>query len=171
MLDGDVSRRRAEPRVRLEPGFEAEWPGASALATECILNLTYLVERMEAYAQSLAHECGIPSLAAFNVLTIVHGAGEALPPSTIAERMIVTRQTMTGILDSLERRGLIQRMAHGTDRRMSLIAITPEGRARVEELRPRLHEAEKRWIDCLTEEEQRELLRMLGMLQANAPPI
>ncbi|MDQ4077200.1 MAG: hypothetical protein M3220_13240, partial [Chloroflexota bacterium] len=66
MRDGDVSRRSEEPRVRLEPGFEAEWPGASALATECILNLTYLVERMEAYAQSLAQAYGIPSLAAFN---------------------------------------------------------------------------------------------------------
>jgi DNA-binding MarR family transcriptional regulator len=52
---------------------------------------------------------------------------------------------------------------------MALIAIAPRGRAAVAGLRPALHQAEKRWLDCLTEEEQRELLGMLARLQANAP--
>ena len=157
-----------EPRIRLEPGFEEEWPGASALATECVLNLTFLHERMVAFAEALIRRQGLPSLAAFNVLTVVQGAGEPLPPSTIAERMIVSRPTMTGILATLERRGLVRRLPHGGDRRMSLVEVTPEGRSRLARLRPELHEAEQRWMGCLSEAEQRALLRTLAKLQANA---
>jgi DNA-binding MarR family transcriptional regulator len=155
--------------VRLGPDFAAAWPGASQLATECVLNLGVLSEQMAAFGEALARQQGIPSRAAFNVLAILEGAGEPLPPSTIAARMIVRRPTLTGVLGTLERRGLIRRLPHPTDGRMALIAIAPRGRAAVAGLRPALHHAEKRWLDCLTEAEQRELLGMLARLQANAP--
>ncbi len=159
----------AEPRISVEEGFEEEWPGASALATECIINLAFLNDRMEAFATSLAREHGIPSVPAFNVLEILRGAGEPLPPSTIAERMILSRATVTGILHSLERRGLVCRLPHGSDARMRLVEITSEGVARVTQFLPRLHEAERRWMDCLTESQQRTLLHLVALLQANAP--
>ena len=152
----------------MEAGFEDAWPGASALATECILNLGFLQQLMEAFGQSLVRRHGIPSVAAFNVLTILHGAGEPLSPSTIAERMIVSRPTMTGILGTLERRGLIRRQPHEKDGRMALIEIAADGRQKVERLLPELHQAEKGWMECLTDSEQRALLAMLARLEANA---
>jgi DNA-binding MarR family transcriptional regulator len=156
------------PRVRIEPNFATTWPGASPLATECVLNLGVLSEQMAAFGEDLARQHRIPSRAAFNVLAILEGAGEPLPPSIIAERMIVSRPTLTGVLRTLERRGMIRRLPHPTDGRMALISIAPHGRAAVAGLRPALHQAEKRWLDCLTEEEQRELLGMVARLQANA---
>jgi DNA-binding MarR family transcriptional regulator len=155
--------------VQLGPDFATAWPGASRLATECVLNLGVLGEQMAAFGEALARHHGIPSRAAFNVLAILDGAGEPLPPSTIAERMIVSRPTLTGVLGTLERRGMVRRLPHPTDRRMALIAIAPRGRAAVAGLRPALHQAERRWLDCLTEEEQGALLGMLARLQANAP--
>lgn len=160
--------RNPEPHFRIESGFEQTWPGASALATECILNLGLLSEQMAAFGESLVRTHGLPSRAAFNVLAIVDGAGEPLPPSVIAGRMIVSRPTMTGILGSLERRGLIRRLPHPTDGRMALVEITPQGRERLVRLRPELHRAEKTWMECLTEAERRALLRMLARLQAEA---
>jgi DNA-binding MarR family transcriptional regulator len=158
-----------EPRLRVEPGFEEAWPGASALATECVLNLHVLMDEIEAFGQSVVRRHGIPSVAAFNALTILHGADGPLPPSVIAARMIITRPTMTGILGSLARRGLIARSPHVADRRMSLVEITNEGRARVERLLPALHQSERRWMACLSEEEQRTLLAMIARLQAHEP--
>jgi len=149
--------------------FERSFPGASALATECVLNLAFLSGRVEAYGQAVVRTAGVPSLAAFNVLTILDGDAEPLPPSTIAERMILRRSTMVEIVRSLERRRLIRRFPHPQDGRMVLLEITAEGRERVSALRPQLHEAERRWMRSLSESEQRSLLRALAKIQANAP--
>jgi DNA-binding MarR family transcriptional regulator len=103
------------------------------------------------------------------VLDILLSAGGTIQPSAIAERMIITRGTVTSILDSLERRGLIRRRQHAADRRMRLVEITPEGAARVEALLPDLHAAERRWMACLTPDQQRLLLHLVALLQFNAP--
>lgn len=165
-LDRVTKKNREEPRVRVNPELEKKFPGTSVLATECIVNFTFLADRLDAFGESLVRGHGIPSVAAFNVLEILHVAGEPLPPSTIAERMIVARGTMTGILNSLQRRGLIRRIPHEEDGRMVLIEMTSEGVARLTRLHPQLHRAEKRVMDCLTESQQRSLLGMLAALQA-----
>jgi DNA-binding MarR family transcriptional regulator len=100
---------------------------------------------------------------------ILAGADAPLPPSIIAERLLVRRPTLTGVLGTLERRGLVHRLPHATDGRMALIAITPAGEAAIRALRPALHAAERRWLACLTDAEQRQLLQLVARLQANAP--
>jgi len=165
----DAVSEPPEPRIRVSATFETEWPGASALATECVLNLAYLAERLTAIGQVVVRRHGIPSVAAFNVLTVVDGAGEPLPPSVIAERMVVSRPTMTGTLGTLERRGLIRRLPHASDGRMALIDITPGGRDRMLAMRRELHQYELRWMACLDVAEQTLLLRLIGALQANEP--
>jgi DNA-binding MarR family transcriptional regulator len=106
-------------------------------------------------------------MTAFNVLTILNGAGEPLLPSLIAERLIITRGTVTGVIDSLERHGLVRRTTHARDGRMRLIAITAEGSERALRVRGELHREEKRLLSCLTEPQQRQLLSMVARLQAN----
>jgi DNA-binding MarR family transcriptional regulator len=165
------SSRSAEPRIQLEATFEETWPGASALATACILNLHVLAEQIGAYGEAVLQKYGIPSRAAFNVLTILAGDPDPLLPSIIAERMVVTRPTVTGVLHTLEGRGLIRRRPHPTDGRMALVEITDAGRACVEQIRPALHRAERRWLAALDEAEQRTLLDCVAKLQANTPPI
>ena len=149
----------ASPIVRLDAGFEAEWPGASRLATECVLNLGMLGEQLAAFGEALARRHGVPSRAAFNVLAILAGADGPLPPSTIAERMVVSRPALTGVLGTLERRGMVRRLPHPTDGRMALLEPTARGLDAVAGLRPALHRAERAWLDCLSEVEQRALLR------------
>ena len=164
-----MGRRPTQPRFRVEPTFEAEYPGASALATECVINMGFLASRFTAFLEAAIRREGVPSAAAFNVLTILDGAGEPLPPSTIAERMILTRGTITGIVDSLERHGLVRRLRHRGDARMRLVEITAEGQSHVRRIVPWLHDVERRWLDCLTAAEQRQLLRTVAALQANLP--
>lgn len=52
---------------------------------------------------------------------------DGLTPSECAERTSVTRATITGLLDGLERDGLINRQPHPCDRRMLQILLTAKG--------------------------------------------
>jgi DNA-binding MarR family transcriptional regulator len=153
----------------VDQGFEKRYPGADALATNCAINLFVLKEQLEAFSQAFSAKYGIPSPAAFNVLAILDGAGEPLNPSVIAERMMVTRPTMTGTLGSMVARKLVTVRKHPTDGRMQLVELTDLGRQRVRKMRPMLHRAEKKWMSCLGMAGQRRLLRTLAKLQAHAP--
>ena len=46
----------------------------------------------------------------------------------LGERLLLDSATMTGLLDRLERSGLIERKAHATDRRINRIVLTDRGR-------------------------------------------
>ena len=47
----------------------------------------------------------------------------------IADRLSVTKRNITGLVDGMERDGLVVRRAHPTDRRIKLIRLTAEGQA------------------------------------------
>ncbi len=53
---------------------------------------------------------------------------EEAEPSHLAEMTFFPRQTMTSVLDTLEKRKLALRTPHPHDRRRKLIALTPPGR-------------------------------------------
>src|SRR5712692_6272330 len=67
------------------------------------------------------------SSAAFNVLQVLQESGGSAAPHEISDRLGVSRATVTGLLDALERRRLVRRTRHPGDRRMLRIEIT--GRA------------------------------------------
>jgi DNA-binding MarR family transcriptional regulator len=57
-------------------------------------------------------------------------------PSTLADKAGVTRATMTGLLDSLERSELIERIPNPADRRMLNVKLTDKGQKRLDEVMP-----------------------------------
>ena len=141
-----------EPAIRVPPEFEREFPQGSALATECFLNLGVLVGGVRSAFDRLLLAEELPSMAAFNVLTVVDGAGGSLQPSVIAERMMVSRATMTGVIDSLEARGLVARSTDAADGRVRTVTITRAGRAVVRRLVPRAHRFERELMSTLDHE-------------------
>lgn len=166
-----------EPLRRVGDDFDAEYPGASALATECFANLYHAADLlMELHNRQSREEYQL-SPSARQVLAVVEGAGQPLEPSVIANRVLITTGSMTSLLDTLEKRCLIQRMPHPDDRRKLLVAITPEAQAILDELLPSLHERERDVIsDALSTREQRELLQLIAKVQhaalraQSAPP-
>ncbi len=160
---------RAEPQVRVGPGFEQAWTGSSATATECVLNLFRLVDVLDAPVQRLARQHGIPSVAALNVLAVLRGTGTSMPPSAIADQLVVTRGNITGILRSLEQRGLVRRHVSPQDRRVIPVEITRDGSRRVDALQSVLHRCDSLLVSALPADHQRQLLAMLATLQQAVP--
>jgi DNA-binding MarR family transcriptional regulator len=113
---------------------------------------------------SLVADFGI-SPAGGLVLSILIEASQPLSQTTLKERLLVTGPTVTGLVDSLERRGLVRRRLDAVDRRRRLIEITPEGRSVAATFLPAVHAAERPWMACLSAAEQRTLLDFLGRIQ------
>lgn len=155
-----------EPMLRVPLDFEVEFPDCRALATESFINFGLVAGALHSELQRLLEAHGIPSMAAFNVLAILAGSETALAPSVIAERMLVTRPTMSGVLDSLDRRGLVRRIRDRSDSRKRLVEPSGKGLRAIRRVLPVVHRWEAQVMSCLTTEQQRELLRILATLQA-----
>jgi MarR family 2-MHQ and catechol resistance regulon transcriptional repressor len=81
-----------------------------------------------AHAEELRPHGLSPS--AFNVLLALSQTPDGtLEPCQLAERLLVTRPSVTGLLDTLQTKRLIERRPHHEDRRRVLVALTREGRA------------------------------------------
>jgi MarR family transcriptional regulator, 2-MHQ and catechol-resistance regulon repressor len=158
--------RRPEPLIRVGEDFEDEYPGASALATECYANLVRAAELLIGLHNRHTMDRYQLSPSARGVLAVVEGAGQPLEPTVIAERLVVTTGSMTSLLDNLEKRGLVRRLPHPEDRRKLLIDITPAARVIVDEFLPAFHARERDVVTAaLTTSEQRTLLRLIAKLQ------
>jgi len=161
--------RRLEPLIRVGDDFEDEYPGASALATECYANLVRAADLLLGLHNRHTSDQYQLSPSARGVLAVVEGAGQPLEPSVIAERLTVTTGSMTSLLDNLEKRGLVRRLPHPEDRRKLLIDITADAQAIIDELLPKLHARERDVVGAaLTASEQRTLLQFLAKLQQAA---
>ena len=153
----------------MDDDFEDEYPGASALATECYANLARVGDLLMGLHNRQTLDDYQLSPSGRQVLAIVEGAGEPLEPSVIAERLLITTGSMTSLLDNLENRKLIRRLPHPADRRKLLIDITEDGRKIVDALLPTFHAREHDVITgALTKSEQRALLDMIAKVQQAA---
>jgi len=98
----------------------------------------------------------------FVVLVMLQREPKGLAPSTLADRAGVTRGTITGLLDGLERDGLIRRVPDAADRRALVIRLTKRGH----ELAGELVTEHARWIGGLlaglSAADRRQLSRLLG---------
>ncbi|WP_351236175.1 MarR family transcriptional regulator [Streptomyces sp. NPDC002133] len=90
---------------------------------------------------------------------------EATPMRRIAQKLKCEPSNVTGIVDRLEARGLVERRPDPADRRVKIAATTTEGRETARRLRDSLHFAREPLAELSAEERTvlRDLLRrMLG---------
>jgi len=149
---------------RVSDDYVARNPGADPAATELAINVLYTAELLGRQLDRVLRPFGL-TRGSHNVLQIIGGATEPLTPTDVTTRLTVTSATVTGLLDTLERAGLIRRRPHPTDRRSLLVECTKRGRRTLDDLVPELIENEKRWAAALTPARQQQLLRLLGAMQ------
>jgi DNA-binding MarR family transcriptional regulator len=89
---------------------------------------------------------------------------DGVPIGTLAEALQCHSSNVTGMVDRLEARGLVVRKADPDDRRVKLVALTPQGR----ELRGKLLRIARRPPEVLVERLDSEQLQTLNDLLAKA---
>lgn len=90
-------------------------------------------------------------------------------PSVLAEKLGITRATMTGLLDGLAQGGLVQRVYSQQDRRSVHITLTAAGQARLDVVMPDYYTRLKQCMQGLNEMQRQHLQQILGIIDAGIP--
>jgi DNA-binding MarR family transcriptional regulator len=136
----------------------------SASANECIVGIVRAGEAFVALANRALAGYQL-SPAARQALAVLDGAGEPLSPTEIARRLIVTTASVTSLLDTLERRGLVERRPDPADRRRLLVAITPPAQAMVRQYVPEVVALQDAVMSGIGEEDRQQLIAVLTRIR------
>lgn len=140
-------------------------PATSQEATEATLHILRTATLIQRRVAPLTQQYGL-SVAGFSVLEVLSSSDEPLAPSVISERLLVPAQTITRVIDSLERERWVRRQPHPTDRRSVLVTVTDRGRDLLHRVCTPVIAAEVEWLGALTPQEQRQLIDLLSRVQA-----
>ncbi len=87
--------------------------------------------------------------------------------SVIAERLAVVARTVTDVVDGAEVAGLVERRDDPTDRRSTLVELTPAGRRLLDQLDTARSQSAARVFGALTEAKRGQLLALLHEVGAS----
>jgi DNA-binding MarR family transcriptional regulator len=129
-----------------------------------LLTCTHLIENNVRKALAAQFKTTLPR---FDLMAQLERAPQGLQMGELSRRMLVTGGNITGIVDQLERAGLIVRTEDPGDRRVYLVKLTKEGRRQFAHMAVE-HES---WIVQLfagiPKREQRTLNESLAHLRAH----
>lgn len=96
--------------------------------------------------------------------------GEALP-SQLAERLNVTRATVTGLIETLEREGLVTRRTSSKDGRQRSVILTEKGAKKLRDMAPAHFTRLEAMVSSLSIEERGVFLDLLGRVTQGIPAL
>lgn len=97
----------------------------SATHEEVLATIRQIIRRIDLYSKKLEHIYGLtgPQLLLLKEL----GKAEEMPVGHLARQIRLSHPTVTGILDRLEKRGLVVRTRSAADKRRVLVSIAEPG--------------------------------------------
>jgi DNA-binding MarR family transcriptional regulator len=105
----------------------------------------------------------------YNVLRILRGEGQPMPCQEIAVRMIQVVPAMTGLLDRLEKQGLVHRERCTEDRRVVYVQLTDAASALLQQMDSPVNDLHKQLVGHLTPAELKDLSRLLEKARLSLP--
>ncbi|MDH3242650.1 MAG: MarR family transcriptional regulator [Alphaproteobacteria bacterium] len=99
----------------------------------------------------------------FGVLNLIK-ENEGLSQSALAKGFGIERSTMVAVIDGLQDRGWVKRVASKRDRRSYALSLTKAGRAFIERITPEVEAHEREIAANLSGEEKDQLIAMLARI-------
>jgi DNA-binding MarR family transcriptional regulator len=99
-----------------------------------------------------------------HVVACLAVAGKPMPMAELGHRICASAPTMTGVIDRLERQGLVSRERDDADRRVVLIALTASGHTAFRTLEEDAGVKITRLLSCLSSDERETFVRLIGRI-------
>src|SRR6185436_10691429 len=130
---------------------------------QIVETIIYLYTESRRLTKGMAREVGLtgPQLTVLKLLETF----QDLSLSSLSERIRAQNSTVTGIIDRMEREGLVSRERSTSDRRVVYIRLTKKGADLAKTIAVEPMEIFRGVLAALSREDVRDLLRILGKLQ------
>ena len=107
----------------------------------------------------------------FNVLNLLRLNPAGLSQTDLSRQLIMHRSNVTGLVDRLEKRGLVARREVAADRRAYSVVLTAAGARLLRDILPRYYEEAAQVWDRLSARRAAELIADLQQVARNAQQI
>lgn len=110
------------------------------------------------------------SPSAFNVLmALLNTPGNVLEPCQLADRLLVSRPSITGLLDTLQSKGLVTRTPHSADGRRVLVELMETAHTLLREHVETHYAEQERMFANFTEDELATFITLLRKVEGATP--
>ncbi len=125
--------------------------------------IIYLYTESRRLTKGMAREVGLtgPQLTVIKLLETF----ENLSLSNLSERIRAQNSTVTGIIDRMEREGLVRRERSTVDRRVVHIRLSDKGQKLAKQIQVEPMEIFREALESLSQADLRDLLRIMNKLQ------
>ncbi len=97
----------------------------------------------------------------FNIMSALYKNGGEMTPSEISEAVFREKNSITAVLNSLEKEGVVRRVPSSSDRRSVKVVITDKGWQEANRLSPIAQELSREALVCLDKERVEDLVETM----------
>lgn len=132
---------------------------------EAVLNIVRTATLASSKAAQLFRNFDLTE-AQFNVLFALKFTDGDITQAELGKRLVVTRASITSVLDKLESKGLVKRKSIPGNRRAHHVEMTEKGRALIDEVEPSYRDEIHRALTDLSDDDCRVLIHSLEQTRA-----
>ena len=139
----------------------------SDLRHETVLNIVHTANMLAALGAGLFRRFDLTE-AQFNVLFSLKYKNLKITQSDLGKRLVVTRASITSVLDKLQGKDLIERVVVAGNRRIHHVELTAKGRRLIDKIEPHYRKALQTVMSGLTDAECHELIGLLERVRTKS---
>lgn len=155
------------PDAKILEKFVARYPDGEVEAVLPFLNILRAGSDLSDALDALLARHGLLQGRWWVLILLMREDSLTSTPSDLAEKAGVSRATMTGLIDGLEREGLVQRLDDAFDRRKYSIRLTPSGQQKLDDVMPDYYRKVRTLMQVLDVTQREQLVSHLKQLTAN----
>lgn len=144
--------------------FAQRYPQADISAVSAFLHLLRLATDLSIALDECLSRHGLLQGRWWVMILLMREENLISTPSVLADKAGVTRATMTGLIDGLERDGLVERLLDSQDRRSISIKLTAAGQVKLDEVMPDYYSRLRACMAGLDENGREQLHGILNLI-------
>lgn len=149
------------PNNKLLTKYAEQFPEVDVLSVEICLKFLSTARKVSDAYQFYFSQYGLSEGKFTLLMLLFREPNHTLIPSELAEKAGVTRGTVTGLLDGLEKTHWIKRQHNQDDRRKLTIILSEEGKERLIQMLPDHFLKTSNLLKSLSDDEKRELNKLI----------